>query len=250
MAAGGGRKRRKRGGGRALYVTLITALIIFAVITGMGVFFKISVINVTGVSMYDDEQVIEASGIEQGDSIFFIRESASAIKIKKALPYADEVRIVRSLPDTVTIEVTESYPLACVSSGGSWWIIDKNAKVLEETNTSGVSGLIVLKGVTPIMPSVGGTLALGEGQSVKLAYLKAVLSAILSSEMQDNVTWLDMTNISSIRFDYKNLEINVGKGEGLEDKFWLLEKFFEENGEDRSGTVDLSVENEAHYIPG
>ena len=128
----GGRRRRRRSG--TLYAAVITAMIIIAVLFGVGVFFKVSQIEVVGASMYEDTQVIEASGIEIGDSIFFIRESAAGLGITNSLPYIDEVRIVRSLPDTVTIEVTESYPIASFSSEGSWWIIDKNAKILEEKN--------------------------------------------------------------------------------------------------------------------
>jgi cell division protein FtsQ len=204
---------------------------------------------VTGVSAYSAQDVIDVSDIEIGDSIFFIRESVSVAKIKSAMAYVDEVRISRTLPDKVTIEVTESYPIASLTSGGKWWIIDKNAKILEQTGSAGVSGTIVLKGVEPVMPAVGDTLELGDTGTVRLMYLKAVLAMILSEGMQDDVSWLDMSNISAIKFDYKNYVINLGKGESLEDKLWLLQQFFGERGEDGSGTIDLSIENEAHYIP-
>ena len=247
MAASNKRRRRRRSSG-ALYITLVAAVVVFALIIGMGVFFKVSEIDVTGVSVYDPEDVIKASGIEQGDSIFFIRESAAVINIK-ALPYIDEVRIVRSLPDSVTIQVTECYPLAAVNAEGSWWIVDKNAKVLEETTSAGAGSYIELLGVEPIMPSVGGTLALGDDQTVKLAYLKEVLTTILDWGYQDEVTSVDMSNISSIKVVYKDFRIDVGKGEDMEDKFWLLDNFFETNGDDGSGRIDLSTEGKLSLIP-
>ena len=71
MEQGGRRRNRRRGG--TLYAAVITAMIIIAVLFGIGVFFKVSQIEVVGASMYDDMQVVEASGIEIGDSIFFIR---------------------------------------------------------------------------------------------------------------------------------------------------------------------------------
>ena len=243
-------KRRRRRSNGALYITVIIALMLIAVIFGLSVFFKVSAIEVAGVSMYTDEEVIAASGIEQGDSIFFVDQSAAAIKIKDALPYADEVRISRKLPDTVMISVAESYPIASVSSGGYRWIIDKNAKILEKTDTSGAEGTIEIRGAEPVMATVGDSLALGEEGSVKLTYLRAVLSAILAEGMQNEITWLDVSNISDICFDYMGrFTVSLGKGDYLEDKLWMLEQVTADRGETEKGSIDLSQENEGHFIP-
>ncbi len=247
MEQGGRRRKRRRGG--TLYAAVITAMIIIAVLFGIGVFFKVSQIEVVGASMYDDMQVVEASGIEIGDSIFFIRESAAGLGITNNLPYIDEVRIVRSLPGTVTIEVTESYPIASFSSDGSWWIIDKNAKILEQTTAEGASDTIDIRGLQPIMPAVGEILALGDEGRVQLLYLRDILSAILTNGFQDGITWIDMTNISNIKFDYYSYEVNIGSGEALEDKFWLFSRLIDSQGTDLGGRIDLSNENEARYIP-
>lgn len=243
-------KRRCRRNNGALYITVIVALMLIAVIMGLSVFFKVSVIDVTGVSMYTSEDVVTASGIEQGDSIFFVNQSTAAIKIKKALAYADEVRIFRKLPDTVTISVTESYPIASVSSGGNWWIIDKNAKILEKTDTNGAADTIEIRGTEPVMPVVGDVLALGDEGSVQLTYLKSTLSEILSAGIQNDITWLDVSNISNIQFDYLGrFTISLGKGDKLDDKFWMLEKVVTDREDYEKGSIDLSKENEGHFIP-
>lgn len=259
MAERRARRRRRRSSG-TLYITVIVALMLLAVIFGLSVFFKVSRLDVKGVSMYTEEEVIAASGIEPGDSIFFVNQSAAAIRIKKALAYADEVRISRNLPDTVTISVTESYPIASVSSGGSRWIIDKNAKILEKADAESAADTIEIRGAEPIMPSVGSTVSLEDSGGVKLRYMKAVLSEILSSGIEKDVTWLDVSNISNIKFDYLGrFTVELGKGDDLEDKFWTLKQLVAKKEEDEKdkkenekGRIDLSkssLEDKAYFIP-
>ena len=245
----GGKNRRRRRSGR-LYATLIVTLMIIAALFGVGIFFKVSEIEVTGLSMYKSEQVIDLSGIEIGDSIFFVQKSSAVISIKSAMPYIDDVRIVRTLPGTVTIEVTESYPIASFSSGGSYWIIDKNAKILEQTTSEGASDTINVTGLQPIMPAVGETLALGDEGALQLEYLRNLLSAILSYDFQDGITNIDISNANDISFDYYSFTVKIGRGENVEDKFWLFSaSILKEHDLDEGGTVDLSNEDEARYFP-
>lgn len=244
-----GNKRRRRGNG-SLYTTVVVAIMLLAGITGVSVFFKVSDIIVVGNSAYSAKEIIDASGIELDSSIFFLRESAAVVRIKDALAYIDDVRIVPNLPGTVTIEVTESYPIASIEDEGSKWIIDNNARILEKVAGAANTSAIPIYGVTPIMPAVGETLSLGDSGSVQLMYLKQVLSGILSAGIYDDIQWLDMTNISAITFRYQNkYTVNLGKGENVADKLWLLEMSIEKHADDGyEATIDLSSDNEAHYI--
>ena len=244
-------KRRRKGNG-SLYTTVVVAMVLLAGITGISVFFKVSDIVVVGNSAYSAKEIIDASGIELDSSIFFLRESAAVVRIKDALAYIDDVRIVTTLPSTVTIEVTESYPIASITDEGSKWIIDNNARILEKTSVNTSTNAIPVYGVTPIMPAVGETLSLGDSGSVQLMYLKQVLSGMLAAGIYEDVQWLDMTNISSITFGYKNkFTVVLGKGENVADKLWLMEQAVEPHLEDGyNATIDLSADNEAHYIKG
>ena len=245
--------RRRRGGGNSLHITVIVALMLLAVILGLSVFFKVSRIEVEGVSMYSPDEVVEVSGLETGQSMFFLGESSSAVKIKNALAYVDEVRISRKMPDTVTITVTESYPIAAVEYAGSLWIIDKNAKILEKTDVSKKPGHIEILGIEPIMPAVGDTLSLGESGAVQLTYLKAVLSGLTDADIYREVSWLDVTNVSAVTFFYDNrFTVNMGKGEFVSDKLWLLGKMIEQHPGREKASIDLTEVNEevkkGHYI--
>ena len=247
MASGGGRYRRRRSGGTALYFTMAAGFVILAAITAMSLFFKISEINVSGIKMYSADQVIEISGLETGNSIFFIRENAVAVRIKNELPYVDDVRVIRSFPGTVTIEIVESIRAASIAFDGGWLILDQNCKILEKTNTAGTKGTIEIRGATAVSPTVGGSLNLGSSESVRSQYLHDTLAAIYKANLQNEVTWLDVTNISAIRFDYRGYDINVCQGENLDSKLKVLLEYFEEEGYDHPGEITLPTDQELRW---
>jgi len=245
-----GNSRKKRRNTSALYVTVIAALMLLAVFVGLSVFFKVSEFVVTGTSMYAPEDVVRASGLELESSIFFVKESTAAARIKDALPYVDEVRISRSLPGTISLAVTECYPVASVEASGSVWIIDKNAKILDNKPIGTKTKNINVIGIAPIMPTVGDTLALGDAGTVQFTYLRQVLAGLLEARMHNRVQWLDMTSISAVTFSYEGrLTVNLGKGDNVKDKLWLLEKIAADHPGDETGYVDLSKDGEGHFIP-
>jgi cell division protein FtsQ len=240
-------KRRRRGNG-SLYITVTVALMLFVAIMGVSVFFNVSEIIVEGTRAYTSEQVIEASGIQLDESIFFLRESSAAVRIKETLSYVEEVRIVRSLPGTVKIIVSESFPVAYIKTSDAAWVIDENAKILEKLGTGVKTSAFEIYGLTPILPTVGETLSLGDSGSVQLVYLKQVLSGIMSAGIYKDVGWLDMSNISSITFYYQGLyTVNLGKGENLSDKLSLMKSMVDDHP-DTSATIDLSKDGEGHFI--
>ena len=105
-------------------------LVIVALIFVMSVFFKVSRIEVKGNSIYTADDVIKASGIEEGDNLFFINGIAAGSRVAVKLPYVDSVQINRGLPNLVTIEITESKAVGCVKVGDELWSLSSGGKFL------------------------------------------------------------------------------------------------------------------------
>lgn len=242
-------KKRRSTGGAGIYILVVVAVMVIATIISLGVFFKVSEIYVTGARMYTPGEVATASEIRVDESIFFINDSAVAAKIKDQLHYVDDVRIIKTLPGTVTIEITESFPVAAVALEGKLYVVDKNTKILEETTTDRLQYYIELRGIVPIMPKVGDKLALGAENAVKLQYLKDTLTGIMKAEIYADVSWIDFTNISAVTFRYQDrFTVDLGRGDKIDDKLWLLNKIAEQHPKPQKARIDLSDPNEGHYI--
>ena len=134
---------------------LTFVIIVLGVLLALSVFFRVSKITVDGNSFYTEEQIIQASGIEDGDNMFFVNRFSAASRIFAKLPYVQKVTISRKLPNHVIIEIAESQELAYVVSGDTYWAIDSNGKVMEKVDSKKAKNLIREDGLSLKRPKVG-----------------------------------------------------------------------------------------------
>ncbi|NLL40074.1 MAG: FtsQ-type POTRA domain-containing protein [Clostridiales bacterium] len=242
-------KRRRRRGG-IFFRPLAYLLMIAAMLAGISVFFKVSNIIVKGNSRYSSEQIILSSEIEIGESLFFINTFKATSKLFSTLPYIDEAKINRKLPDTIVISVEEAYPLATVCVSGNYYIIDKNCSILEKTDYSGSIGTIAITGIEPILPTVGGKLELQQPDNAKINYLTELLGLILEKELHKSISEIDATSIANITFRYmERFTVELGKHERLEQKLDKLESVLQYISQTETGKILLVNDREPRFIP-
>ena len=126
-------KRRNRGSFGFLYKLLSVLLICTAIIVAMTLFFRVDEIVVTGQNRYTAEEIREASGVELGSNLYLLNKYDIARNITRQLPYIEDIRVNRKLPDALVIEVHESGRPFAVVQEGSAWLISSNGKIVEQS---------------------------------------------------------------------------------------------------------------------
>ena len=244
-------RRRGREKRSVWYAPLSFFLICAAMVFGMSVFFRVSVIEVTGSMTYSDTEILEASGLKERDNLFLINRFAAAASIVSKLPYVENATIEPKLPNRVIINVTESSSIAAVSIGAELWKIDHGCKILGKGTYEEGEGLISLIGITPIAATIGETIVVESADTPKLEYIAAVLRELSAREMQSDVTWLDMSNIGNPSFDYLGrFVVRLGTNENLRYKLDLLGKAIDQQlAEGDAGTIDLSGDGMVLFSP-
>ena len=96
-------RRRRRGSLGPLLRVLSVLLTAVAVVAALTLFFKVDQVVVSGNSRYSAEEIIEVSGVEQGDNLILMDKYHIAEKLYTELPYITEVRINRKLPDVLMV---------------------------------------------------------------------------------------------------------------------------------------------------
>ena len=228
-------------------------MVLFIIIFGVSVFFRVTDIEVTGSARYTDDEIIAASGVELGDNLFLLNSDAAARRITAAMPYVSAVHIGVKIPDTAVLEVTESVAFAAVQSGNDYWKVDSTGRVLERTDYSGSSGLIRVTGLTLAAPKEGSKIAVDSAYDTQLGYTLDVFAAIDGAEIGSGVSALDMTNISSITFVYNDtVTVRFGGGDNAEFKIDKLLAALDdpEVPADFKGTIDVSKDEKINVIPG
>ncbi len=251
MAAARNRKRKRRRRGRfsGLYKLLSVVLILIALTVGSMIFFRVEEVEVTGNERYTAQQVLEASGIQKGDSLFALNRSRVVLRIQQALPYVDAVSIRPSLPQSVVISVSESGAVASIESEGTWWLMSCRCKVLAPAN-GGPEGAVV-SGITPLRPVAGSALRVGEGEETKLESLKQLFSALRDEELLDKVSAVDLSYDSRISFTYdERYTVKMPMTADFPKKMRALSQVVASERIGERGTIDFTIEEAPHFIPG
>lgn len=114
-------------------------------------------IVVTGAQRVGPTDVRAATGVEPGDAIAFVDLGAVARRVER-VPWVDEARIERHLPDELAVRVTERAPaLWARRSPEEIALIDERGRVLD-TAPAAPADLPELTGVAAI-PSPGASIA-------------------------------------------------------------------------------------------
>ena len=115
-----------------LHLATVAAVVI-ALVLCLSLFFKVEVIEISGVDRYTAWDIEQASGIEKGENLLTFGRTKAAGKIISALPYIKEVRIGIKLPNTVKIEVVEVQVAYAVEGiDGTWWLVSSDGKVVDK----------------------------------------------------------------------------------------------------------------------
>jgi len=223
--------------GRLLFF-LVICLILFL---GVSVFFRVDEIRVAGETRYTAEQVIRASGISQGDHLFLVNAESAARGIQRELPYIGQVEIRRRFPNRLEITVNETIPMAALRLETGYLILDRDARILERTETTPLIRLIELYGLPePISPREGTALNLGEAEQDRLRYLRDILHVIATLGLSSQISTLDMTELHNpeLFFDGR-FTVRLGPNRNLRQKMDMLVGIIATMSDYDAGLIDL-----------
>ena len=276
-------RKRKRGRRRfsLLFKLLCAAALVAAATLGATVFFQVETIAVAGNSRYSSQEVIDASGVQVGDNLFQMNKNQISQRILQQLPYIGAVSPQRSLPSTLTIQVTEIAAAARIetyqddsvpqepeeeaaqedssaqgdSSGEGEeepdsladqpWLVSVSGKLLEPAAPS--AGAPSVTGLTLLAPQAGTMAAVPQEQQYRLDALKELLSALEEMGQLEWVSSIDLTHSTWIGMRYReNFDARLPLGEDLSRSLSVLaqavENTIQTRGDRAAGTMDLTQE--------
>ena len=126
------KKKKRRRQNAKVFLFVLLFLIILAGILSLTVFFKTEHIKVTGSSTYTAEEIISTAEINKGDNLFLVFEKKVSQRLSKKLPLIDSVKIKRTLPDTVTINITETKEEICFNNEKEIFSANSTGKVINK----------------------------------------------------------------------------------------------------------------------
>lgn len=261
-----------------LQLVTITAIVLAAMIC-VSIFFKVEIIEVSGASVYDEWTVREASGIQVGDNLLTFSRGRAGGRIKAELQYVDRVRFGIKLPNTVIIDIEEfDVVYAVKSSDGTWYLINSDGKVIDQTDGGTAANYTKILGVTlsgpikgeqaraaeeivaapesttppenPAEPTVPQVLITNQSRlDTALQILRALeLNGIVGEAASVNVS-----DLSHIELWYgTRYQVNLGDANQMDRKIADMKATISQLAEYQTGSLDVSYfiwEDKVVYTP-
>ena len=245
-------RRRRRGSLGPLLRVLSVLLTAVAVVAALTLFFKVDQVVVSGNSRYSAEEIIEVSGVEQGDNLILMDKYHIAEKLYTELPYITEVRINRKLPDVLMVEVVETQAVAAIKGGSSTWLMDSGGKLLEVVSASMAKKYITLEGLTAESPAISGKLKLGEESPISAQRLLELMQALNQWGMLEKTTSLDASDPDYMVLSYDGrFQVEMFYDADFDFKLNCLQAAVAQLEPNEAGIIRMTMkdDNEVRFIP-
>ena len=131
---------------RTLYAGAAVIAAVVILVLCMTVFFNVSDIEIQGVSLYTQDQIVNVGGITQNMNLVRTDVSLAEQRLTENLVYIDEAKVTKSYPSTVIITCTEAVKAADIEYEGSYYVVSTSGRILEAANTQPTGGIPVVKG--------------------------------------------------------------------------------------------------------
>lgn len=248
MARSRNYNRRRRGSGGFLYKLLSMLVICGAIIAAMILFFRVETVKISGQVRYKESEVRAAAAVELGENLYVLNKHEVASRIVEELPYVETVRINRTLPSTLNIEVQEcGEPLAVLDSDGeNAWLISLAGKIVDRKTAILAADCVSITGLELLSPAVGTRIALAVEETQRQESLLALLQALDSHGMLEQTDGIRMGDPESLYVDYdQRFTVKLGYGADYDYKLKALQAALadEKIQENMTGTFDLQLDD-------
>lgn len=206
-------KRKRKFQTKFKIVASAVALVAFLFLLGCTPVFQVHNIRVEGSMSLPSAKVVSLSGIHEGQNIFFLNTWKAKHALKKN-PFVLKVAIHRTLPDTVTISITERKSVGYIVTTDGYVQVGEDGRFLAIQQSLNNYALPVISGIElSELPPIGGY--------IKNAKLQSALSVLQNCDksLLDNIAELNVGQDHYIlAYTNQQLEIRLGDLNNIEQR--------------------------------
>lgn len=222
-------------------IFLVILMLILVAIVFSKFFFKIRTIDIEGSDRYNIQEILDISGVQQGDILFMVDEDAISERLQSELPFIISVNVKKDYPGTLKITVEETVPDFCFSVAGEYVVVSRELKILDvlrtKTHMEALYGQLIPISIPSIQNAVvGKTLEFYEARNAK--FIPQLLYTLDVCEMRDKIYSIDATSRFDIELNYEDdFVIQLGDASDFETKLVFAKKIIASFEKGTKGTV-------------
>lgn len=232
-------KRRRKRRTKQLIVLLVFFVLVAVTTLSLTVFFKTQAVTITGNTRYNEEDIVEKSGIILGENLIMLNTSQVSETLKEEFVYIEEVRIKKNIfTGTAQITVREAEPFCTLMVENGYYLVSRGGTILERLSNDR-EDMYTVTGLS-ISGDIIGQKLNSEGDE-QLSVLEEIFSAIEKTGIT-NITEINVEDVLDIVINYENrIDIEFGTRTELEYKMKYAKEILEKSIKSyERGTLDVS----------
>ncbi|MFA5881028.1 MAG: FtsQ-type POTRA domain-containing protein [Eubacteriales bacterium] len=217
---------------QSLFFIFVFSLAVFVFLQSS--FFRVKAIKVNGNKQFTKAEVVALTGLQQGLNIF--KANLKQAEEKAVLhPMVRQVEIIRDLPDTIIINLTERKAIGLVAQNGNFIVMSEDGCYLSKVNNLSNINLPIITGI-----DLGQA---GPGQKVADGKLKTALDYLMTmpENIRAAVSEINVSDLNNIRmFTIDKAEVRFGDAKRIGDKIKLYQEVINQKYQNRIQYMDIS----------
>lgn len=232
--------KRKLASAAAILSAAVVVLIIMFILLFKTSIFEISSVYVKGNLKYDNNYIIEKSGIIMGDKIYNIKRKEVARRIIKD-PYIKSAEVSFKLPNKVNISIVERTEQIIIVNNEKYIIADSEGYALRE-ETYLDNNLIPIETFVNVIYNIGKSINIeGADYSSKIFGL---ISYFVENYGSDTIKNIIISDLETIKLETKygtiiNIDVNKDFNYQLEFSIEIIKSRLN-NGQTIQGVIDFT----------
>jgi hypothetical protein len=252
-------KERRRKNYSLVYITVFVVVLIIFTVLSCTVLFPIKTIAVDGSSVYSADDIAKASGVPDGQPLLTLRSGKVQNLVSDSFIYIDNVSVKKSFPNTLTIEIVPSSPVASIQTADGYLYLSAGGKLLE-LNPEPKKDTLIFTGVNLSPAALPGSMVSLNPNDSSLTDEEKADSAIIVEllEVADGdlgglrpkTNYVDLSDPGDIRIMYDDrIELSLGGLSDISYKVSFLKKIIEDKiGPNTSGKLMMLSSGGASFI--
>lgn len=209
--------------------------------------FLVVTVEYVGNSYYSSEELSSVLGVSEGHRLFSYSKSEKEQLLLDSFPFLETCEIKRTVPDKITVTVTERKPIMFTFVSDKYVVFDKEMFVVEITKEKPLGLLEVRFENSLLQKCVLGEEILFEDVKNGVG-LYRVYSALSSSPVMEKTEYITVKS----RFDYyiqygNSFNVYLGDSTECSAKLLFLCGIIDELPSESKGTIDVSNPSEGYF---
>ena len=168
--------------------------------------FAIERVEVTGQSRLSADEVVKASGLVPGQSLWSL-DTRRAVAGVEALPLVRRAEVVRAFPNRVTLFVEERQPFTLVSAGGLHWVDEQGVPLGPEARAVSLDAPVI-SGASAADVAAAGRMP-SEHVASGVALLRTLMRA--QSSLLSDISEVDVSRSEGpVLYMLDGVEVHIG----------------------------------------